>query len=748
MRISNIAAAAASITLLSISIHSFAHEDDGKVRDRQPPVIAPAWRAADGGLAADVFDSNGITLKAWFPLASIDATATSGNDCWGYTSPSGREYAIIGVNTGTGVFEVTTPSAPVKIAFIPGSTSLWRDPKVFGTRAYVVTEAGVGIQVLNLAQIDAGVVTLENTVTTGNGTLATHNVAINTQSGYLYRCGGGGSGLRMYNLNVTPASPQYVGEWSAYYVHDAQIVSYTSGPYAGKEIAFCCAGLNSGNVETGLYIVDVTNKSAPVLLSRLLYPNARYSHQGWLTEDRRFFLLGDELDEGASQPLTTTYVINVESLTVPTYVGQFGNATPAITHNCYTHNGKMFAANYRSGIRVFDVSNAGTPSSVSEVAYFDTYPGSDSAQFNGLWSCYPYFTSGTIIGSDLERGLFVWRMGPDPIQIAWPNGIPSQVSPSGQTIDVDVVVQPGVTITSQRFLMNTSAGTSGVPFTQVDSNTYRAQLPATACGASVGLAVEFSTASESFRSPLGVGFHPAVSGYGEIVGWNDECEVNSGWTVGGTGDAATAGVWVRADPVGTSAQPEDDHTPTGVACFITGNGAVGGAVGVADIDGGQTTLTSPIFDATTVDDAKISYWRWYSNNGGSAPNEDSMPVEISNDGGATWAQLELVTENAGAWVLKSFDIASVVAPTANMRLRFRPADLINGSIVEAGVDDVRVYGLDCGATRPADINNSGAVDGADLGALLGNWGGSGMGDIDGSGVVDGADLGALLGDWG
>ncbi|MFO0962075.1 MAG: hypothetical protein U0625_04125 [Phycisphaerales bacterium] len=49
---------------------------------------------------------------------------------------------------------------------------------------------------------------------------------------------------------------------------------------------------------------------------------------------------------------------------------------------------------------------------------------------------------------------------------------------------------------------------------------------------------------------------------------------------------------------------------------------------------------------------------------------------------------------------------------------------------------------------PADLDGNGVVDGADLGRLLGNWGGTGGGDIDGSGVVDGADLGLLLGAWG
>lgn len=50
-------------------------------------------------------------------------------------------------------------------------------------------------------------------------------------------------------------------------------------------------------------------------------------------------------------------------------------------------------------------------------------------------------------------------------------------------------------------------------------------------------------------------------------------------------------------------------------------------------------------------------------------------------------------------------------------------------------------------SNPSDLNNDGVVNGADLAALLGNWGNSGSGDVDASGVVDGADLAALLSAW-
>jgi hypothetical protein len=231
---------------------------------------------------------------------------------------------------------------------------------------------------------------------------------------------------------------------------------------------------------------------------------------------------------------------------------------------------------------------------------------------------------------------------------------------------------------------------------------------------------------------------------------------NEGWTVGATGDNATAGIWVRVDPIGTAsgsipAQPEDDRTPApGTRCWVTGQGTAGGAIGAADVDGGTTTLVSPNYDVTGLADPRFSYWRWYSNEAGAGPNADSMPIELSVDGGSSWVVVEDVTENARAWVLRSFRVADFATPTSQLRLRFRARDLGSGSLVEAGVDDVRVWGsaLDCAPERQTDLNGDGVVDGNDLGTLLAQWGGPGSADFNGDGIVDGNDLGSLLADWG
>ncbi len=172
----------------------------------------------------------------------------------------------------------------------------------------------------------------------------------------------------------------------------------------------------------------------------------------------------------------------------------------------------------------------------------------------------------------------------------------------------------------------------------------------------------------------------------------DDVEADLGWTLGAAGDDATTGLWIRADPVGTSYQPEYDHTPDpGVLCFVTGNGAPGGSAGDQDVDGGKTTLLSPLFDLEGASWAGLSYWRWYTDE---TSHDDDFLVDISNDGGASWVSLEIVADSAYPWVKAVFDDLGTILPlTSQMRLRFIASDTGSGSLVEALIDDFEVVAV-------------------------------------------------------
>ena len=708
-----------------------AHDGDPKALDRLPPINGAAFRQVEP-VGAPEFPAQNVVLMSWFPLASLNAGATSGNDCWGYTSASGREYALVGVSNGSAYVEVTNPGNSQLVGFIEGPTSLWRDIKVYKDYAYVVSEGGSGIQVVDLSQIDNGVVTLVNVVTTG-GNQATHNVAINEESGYLYRCGGGSNGVRIYNLNPDPANPQYVGAWSTRYVHDTQVVSYTSGPWAGREIAFCCTGYNGGIDETGLDILDVTNKQNIVSLARRFWPQPGYSHQGWLSPDRTYFYVGDELDEQEYGIGTTTHVFNVADLLNPVYVGAFTNDVPATGHNMYTRGNLIFQANYRSGMRVFDATDPVNP---VETAYFDTFPSSNSNNFNGLWSVYPYFPSGTVIGSDLERGLFVWHVGDPLLAFSFPNGVPSLLNPAGQSVLVQIdesepgQLQPG----SAQLIFDAGGGPVAVELVSLGGNLFRADFPPIACPSQVAFYFAASAANGStWRAPTTApaeGFR-ALAAHGTTTVFEDDMQTDKGWTVGAPGDNATAGIWNRMDPEQTTTnglvvQPGDDHTPSpGTICWVT-DGFAGQGAGDRDVDGGTTTLNSPTLDLSDAPNAVISYWRWYTNDKGSNPSSDTFVVQISNNNGANWTNVEVVgpggPQASGGWYYYSFRVADILPPTATVRLRFRASDLGGGSLVEALVDDFLVENSECAPECSGDVDGDGAVCQGDLGILLGVYG--------------------------
>jgi hypothetical protein len=187
------------------------------------------------------------------------------------------------------------------------------------------------------------------------------------------------------------------------YTHETQCVIY-HGPdtsYQGHEVCF------SSNEDT-LTIVDVTNKSAPVQVSRTTYAGVGYTHQGWLTEDHAFFLLDDEFDERNNGVNSTTYIWNLADLDAPAVSGVYRGPSTSIDHNLYIRGNRAYQSNYRSGLRILDISNIGA-ASLNELAFFDVYTVDDAPEFNGAWSNYPFFASGIVIVGGIEQGLFVLR---------------------------------------------------------------------------------------------------------------------------------------------------------------------------------------------------------------------------------------------------------------------------------------------------------------------------------------------------
>ncbi len=330
------------------------------------------------------------------------------NDIWGWVDPSDNsEYVILGRSNGTTFIDISDPVNPVVIANLPTNTvsSLWRDVKVYDNHAFIVSEAsGHGMQVVDLTQLG----TIENppqeieadALYTGWGNA--HNIVINENTARAYGVGTSTFDGGLHILDISdPLNPTLIGDFAEDgYTHDAQVVTY-SGPdenYFGREVAFCCN-------ENTVTIVDVTDPTDATMISSSGYAGSSYTHQGWLTEDQRFFMSNDELDEQDYGVNTTTFIWDVSDLTDPALIGTFVSESSAIDHNMYVLDTLMYQSNYRAGLRVLDLSDIEN-GELDEVAFFDVYPSNDAPQFNGSWSNYPYFPSGVIAVTHIEEGVF------------------------------------------------------------------------------------------------------------------------------------------------------------------------------------------------------------------------------------------------------------------------------------------------------------------------------------------------------
>ena len=384
-------------------------------------IFSSAQTPCNSGFAG-IYPCNNIDLLSNLTIAELGGgTGIDGNDIWGWTDPlNGKEYAIMGLTTHTAFIDISIPTSPVYLGKLPSASTaqpsnIWRDVKIYNNHAYIVSEAiGHGMQVFDLTSL-RGVSTPQIFSSkfhyTGFGKC--HNIAIDEVNGFAYAIGtrtynasnsglNNGGGPHILNIQNTSIMPVFVNEYNAQgYSHDAQIVVY-NGPdtdYTGKVLYF-------GANEDKVVVVDMTNKLAPVLISSFTYSNTAYTHQGWLSEDHKYFFLGDEIDERNFGFNTKTVIVDMSNLDVPILKWNYNGATPAIDHNGYTLGNDFYLANYRAGIRIMDISDVDN-SNMSELGFFDTYPSSNSNQFNGAWSVFPYFASGSIIISDIESGLFV-----------------------------------------------------------------------------------------------------------------------------------------------------------------------------------------------------------------------------------------------------------------------------------------------------------------------------------------------------
>lgn len=389
------------------------------------PAVEGAEVECKDGLAL-VYGCENVDLVSFIPLRDLKMNrGVRLNDVWGWTdAETGREYGIIGHMEAAVFVDITDPLHPVVLGELPrtkGSPgSTWRDMKVFKDYAFIVADgAGQhGMQVFNLHRLrdHSGEFEIYSPDLTYTDIASAHNIVINESTGFAYTVGnssGGetcGGALHMIDIN-DPMNPTFVGCFNdpetgnqgSGATHDAQCVTY-GGPdleHRGKEI---CVGSNGSAIS----VADVTDKKNPVAISQGTYPNSAYVHQGWFTDDHRYFYQNDEGDElSGVTDRTRTMIWDLTDLDDPVMIAEYFGNSSSTDHNLYVKGDFMYQTNNASGLRVVDISDRAHP---VEVGFFDTTPnGNNVAGFDGTWSSYPYFNSGLILVTSRREGLFIVR---------------------------------------------------------------------------------------------------------------------------------------------------------------------------------------------------------------------------------------------------------------------------------------------------------------------------------------------------
>ncbi|MFQ5583194.1 MAG: choice-of-anchor B family protein [Calditrichia bacterium] len=298
------------------------------------------------------------------------------NDCWGYTAPDGREYALLGVVNGTSIVDITDPANIYEVTFIPSASSTWKDIKTYQHYAYTVNESSGGLQIIDLSDLPNSA-TLVNTYT---GFSTSHNIHIDVANAMLYAEGSSSEPVRAISL-ADPVNPVQL---SAFGIECHDI-------YSRDNIVYVAEG-NSGSVG----IFDLSTPGSPALLARINVPNSGYVHNCWLSDDGNYLMTTEET------PGKTIKYWNISDLNQPVITSQYLGPS-GLAHNAHIKGDYAYISHYADGLRIVDISD---PNNIFEAGYYDTYI-PPSTTFDGAWGAFPFFSSGKVLISDMTSGLYV-----------------------------------------------------------------------------------------------------------------------------------------------------------------------------------------------------------------------------------------------------------------------------------------------------------------------------------------------------
>ena len=621
---------------------------------------------------------------------------TSVADVWGdgtlaFVSHIGQNQVnILDVSDPDNASIITTWSVPA-----PNASASAQDVKGEGGLMFVGLDGGGHPDFAQIVDVRVPATPVLLTNITAPGYTRAHNIFYD--AGWLFAARGSGDGVAVIDLtSYDPDNPP------------AQISSF----------AYEITGIGSVHdmtAENGrLYVSDISGSqkvydisdlgnSAPVFLKGI---KGGAVHSSWPTADGAFVVTAAESFGGplrlveVSDTEATDLILRDSWVNTLSGIGASGNP-----HNPLVSGNRIYIANNSGGMQVLQIDPLSK--TMELVASYDTstvVPTSASGQ--GCWGVYPYLGDDRILASDRQTGFYVIDASGLEIGFTGPRSLTQATgAPVPLTVTIDEL--GGATLDAATVTLHTSidgASFQTAVMTNAGGNTYQADLPSLKCAQKLEYYVTADdTGGETYSRP---GEAPGrvyttygVSGTPTTI-FSDDFEVDQGWVTSFQGDTSS-GFWERGVPVSNGFQPHvDDPDTPGTQCYVTQIGTGGSD----DVDGGQVTLESPVMDFSGTD-GLISYLRWYYNNDADGSQGEPFLVDLSNDGGSSWTQVDSVTLDGGGWRRHGFRISDFLPPTAQMKVRFRASDVPDNSIVEAGVDTFLAQDFGCPHPATATARN-------------------------------------------
>jgi choice-of-anchor B domain-containing protein len=652
------------------------------------------------------------------------------NDVWGYVDEMGNEYALVGTSKGTSIVNVTDPTNPVEVFWLPGSTSIWRDPSSHGDYAYVTTEAEDGLLIIDLSLLPQAT-NLTTTLYTGpaNNPWQSAHTCFVDENGYAYVFGAnrGNGGVIILDVFTNPMAPIEVGVFDNWYCHDGYVRNDT---------------MYLANIYDGFFsLVDVSDKANPILLGTKTTPSS-FTHNSWPSDNGQYVFTTDEISGAyiaAYDISDPTNILEVDRI-------QNSPGSGIIPHNTHVMGDYLITSYYSDGVVIHDITY---PYNIIKVAEYDTYEG-QTISYDGCWGVYPFLPSGTTLAADITNGLFI--LGPTYQKAAYLEGIvrDQQTNQPLDNVTVKIfqndqtdytnsigfyatgIFSPGIynvtyekvgyfpktesvtLIQGQIVIQNTEL--IPIPPYNLDIKVYELGTTIPISGAQIklihpllvheGITNGIGEESLTLYYQDGAFYNIQVGKWGFVTscfdmqldsstgsiivylekGYYDDFEFDFSWTIIGN---ATTGLWERGIPNPTNNTMIGTDAPydCGSICFVTGNAANLNS-DFDDVDEGYTTLISPQMDLTSLSNPHINFARSFFCYHGPGQFDDTLKVFISN--GSTSVLLDQIGGPQGnemSYAFQSIPINGLLTINNTMQISVTISDENpNINITEAAFD--------------------------------------------------------------